>query len=63
MKYFLIHNQNNIFHYGEILEEQKIQTNLPFIHFYDNLDDLKSKLNELGQTYNEVIKINYPIDF
>jgi hypothetical protein len=45
MKYFLAHNKTDVFHYGEITEEQQIATGQPNLEFFDTLEELKDRLS------------------
>ena len=51
MRYFLAHNETDVFHYGEILDEQKIQTGQPFLEFFIELKELTNRLSSFGVTY------------
>ena len=48
MKYYLVHNEVDIFYYGEILEEQEIKTGQPFLEFFYELTDLENRLSNFG---------------
>lgn len=59
MKYYLAHNNKDIFHYGEILETQEIETGQSSLEFFDDLTSLENRLSNFGITYNlENNKIN-----
>jgi hypothetical protein len=45
MKYYLAHNETDVFHYGEITEEQQITTGQPNLEFFDTLEELKDRLS------------------
>lgn len=51
MKYFLAHNEIDIFHYGELLEEQVVTTGQPNLEFFIELTELIDRLSNFGVTY------------
>ena len=51
MRYFLAHNETDIFHYGELLEEQVVTTGQPKLEYYNDLDSLIQRLNSFGIQY------------
>jgi hypothetical protein len=51
MTYFLAHNESDIFHYGELLEEQVVTTGQPNLEYYNDLDSLIQRLNLFGIQY------------
>ncbi len=53
MRYFLAHNETNVFHYGELLEEQLVTTGQPKLEYYNDLDSLIQRLNLFGVEYVE----------
>ena len=53
MTYFLAHNEIDVFHYGELLEGQVIQTGQPFLEYFNTLDELKDHLVILGTEYQK----------
>ena len=53
MRYFLAHNEIDVFHYGELLEGQVIETGQPFLEYFNTLDELKDRLVILGVEYQE----------
>jgi len=53
MTYFLAHNEIDVFHYGELLEGQVIETGQPFLEYFNTLDELKDRLAILGTEYQE----------
>jgi hypothetical protein len=53
MKYFLAHNSENVFHYCEIKEGQMVTTGQPYLEYFNTLEQLKQRLNELGVEYTE----------
>lgn len=59
MRYFLAHNEIDIFHYGELSEEQVVTTGQPKLEYYDDLNGLTQRLNFYGIQY---IENNEPIN-
>lgn len=53
MRYFLAHNSIDVFHYGEILEEQVVTTGQPNLEYYNDLDSLIQRLDLFGVQYVE----------
>jgi hypothetical protein len=53
MKYFLAHNEIDVFHYGELSEEQVVTTGQPNLEHYNDLDSLIQRLNSFGVQYIE----------
>jgi hypothetical protein len=53
MEYFLAHNSENVFHYCEIKEGQMVTTGQPYLEYFNTLEQLKQRLNELGVEYTE----------
>jgi DNA-dependent RNA polymerase auxiliary subunit epsilon len=51
MKYFLAHNETDVFHYGEITEEQFVQTGQPHLEFFNTLNELKERLSFFNIEY------------
>ena len=52
MKYFLAHNEIDVFHYGKITEEQQITTGQPILLFFETEQELIDKLQEYNVEYN-----------
>jgi len=52
MKYYLAHNETDVFHYGKITEEQQITTGQPILLFFDTEQELIDKLQEYNVEYN-----------
>jgi hypothetical protein len=48
MGYFLAHNSIDIFHYGEISQDQVVSTGQPNLEFFDTLEELKTRLMSFG---------------
>jgi hypothetical protein len=55
MRYFLTHNKTNVFHYGHIHDDQKIETGQPFLEYFISEELLINRLNDLGQDYVQSI--------
>jgi len=53
MIYFLAHNAIDVFHYGELLEGQVIETGQPNLEYFDTLQELKDQLLTFGVEYQE----------
>jgi hypothetical protein len=62
MRYYLAHNEIDIFHYGKLEDNQQIETGMPFLEFYTELDNLLFRLSNLGVEYKEEERITNPID-
>lgn len=52
MKYFLAHNSTDIFHYGEITQDQVVNTGQPNLEFFSDLDSLTERLLFFNVEYN-----------
>lgn len=55
MKYYLAHNGNDVFNYGTITEDQKIESMQPFLKFFDTIDELAYELSLYGRKIDDVI--------
>ena len=58
MKYFLAHNEIDVFHYGQISEEQSVTTGQPILKFFDTSEELNLELSIYGREiegYHEAI--------
>ena len=53
MRYFLAHNSIDVFHHGELNEDQVISTGQPNLEYFDNLTALEERLAEFGVICNE----------
>lgn len=51
MKYYIAHNNNNIFHYGELREGQHIESGQPFYKEFETEQELIDFLTEKGVQY------------
>ena len=60
MKYFLAHNGIDIFHYGELLEGQVIETGQPHLEYFDILDVLRQRLTFFNVEYTQNIDTDLP---
>lgn len=60
MKYFLAHNGIDIFHYGELLEGQVIETGQPHLEYFDILDVLTQRLTFFNVEYTQNIDTDLP---
>ena len=61
MKYFLAHNQIDVFHYGNIQEDQVLTSGQPYIEYFNTLTELQERLISLGQEHVDTeIVINLP---
>ena len=56
--YYLATNKVDIFHYGEIQENQEISTGQPFLEYFETKEELRDRMNELGQVFIETKTIN-----
>jgi hypothetical protein len=52
MKYFLAHNEIDVFHYGELKDEQFVETGQPILLFFETEQELIDKLQEYNVEYN-----------
>ena len=62
MRYFLAHNSIDVFHHGELNEDQVAATGQPNLEFFDNLNELKQRLAEFGIICDENATPNLPED-
>jgi hypothetical protein len=61
MRYFLAHNKLDVFHYGNIQEDQVLTSGQPYIEYFNTLVELQERLISLGQEYTETnTVINLP---
>lgn len=60
MRYFLAHNETDVFHYGELLEGQVIDTGQPHLEYFDSLNELKDRLTFFNVGYTQNINVNLP---
>lgn len=61
MKYFLAHNGIDIFHYGEIIQEQQVNTAQPNLEFFDDLDSLIERLSFFNIEHESTLIDDEPI--
>jgi hypothetical protein len=50
-KYYLAHNEVNVFHYGSLVEGQIVTTGQPFLEYFNTEQELIDRLLGLGQEY------------
>jgi len=50
-KFYLAHNEVNVFHYGSLQENQIVTTGQPFLEYFETEQGLIDRLLELGQEY------------
>lgn len=62
MRYFLAHNSIDVFHHGELNEDQVVTTGQPNLEFFDNLNELKQRLAEFGIVCDENARPILPED-
>ena len=55
MRYFLAHNETDVFHYGELLEGQVVETGQPHLEYFNSLNELKQRLSFFNIVYIENI--------
>jgi hypothetical protein len=60
MSYFLAHNETDVFHYGELLEGQVIETGQPHLEYFNTLQELKGRLAFFNVEYVENIDADLP---
>jgi len=60
MSYFLAHNETDVFHYGELLEGQVIETGQPHLEYFNALQELKDRLAFFNVEYIENIDVDLP---
>ena len=56
--YYLATDKESVFHYGEIQENQEISTGQPFLEYFETKEELRDRMNELGQVFIETKTIN-----
>jgi len=62
MSYFLAHNETDVFHYGELLEGQVIETGQPHLEYFNALQELKDRLSFFNVEYVENIDVDSPAE-
>jgi hypothetical protein len=58
MKYFLAHNEVNIFHYSSLADSQTVTSAQPFLEYFNTEEELMARLLELNQEYISTTLIN-----
>lgn len=48
--FYLVHNEVDTFHYGEIKKDMEITTALPNLEWFDTKTEMEVRLEELGGT-------------
>lgn len=62
MKYFLAYNEDDVFHYGKLGNDQEIKTGQPILKFFNTIDELNSELSQYGKKFEESVS-DVPLDF
>jgi hypothetical protein len=60
MSYFLAHNETDVFHYGELLEGQVVETGQPHLEYFNTLQELKDRLTFYNVEYTQNIGVDFP---
>ena len=58
MKYYVAHNNADVFHYGKLEEGQQVDSGQPYFEEFETEEELKEFLTEKGQTYEPIHEIN-----
>ena len=53
MKYYLAHNEIDVFHYGKLEDGQEIETGQPVLEFFETIDTLNERLNVFNLTFTD----------
>lgn len=61
MKYYLAHNEIDVFHYGKLEDNQEIETGQPFLEFFETIDILNERLTPFNLTFTDNENINIEI--
>ena len=48
--FFIVHDEVNAFHYGEIKKGMQLTTALPNLEWFDTKEEMETRLEELGGT-------------
>jgi len=51
MKYFLAHNEIDVFHYNQLQDNQTVTTGQPFLEYFTTEQELIDRILELNQEY------------
>ena len=62
MKYFLAHNEIDVFHYGELKDEQFVETGQPILLFFETEQELIDKLQEYNVEYNTAQELQFDLE-
>ena len=54
MKYYVAHNDKDIFHYGKLEEGQQVDSGQPYFQEFETEEELIEFLTEKGQTYEHL---------
>jgi hypothetical protein len=57
-KFYLAHNEIDIFHYSNLQENQIVTTGQPFLEYFETEQQLIDRLLELGQEFISTLPIN-----
>ena len=60
MRYFLAHNSINVFHHGEINQDQVVSTGQPNLEFFDTKEELKTRMMSFGVVCEDDNSQNLP---
>lgn len=63
MKYYLAHNEIDVFHYGKLEDGQEIETGQPVLEFFETIDTLNERLNIFNLTFtdNEILNDTFDL--
>ena len=50
-RFYLAHNETDVFHYGTLFENQTVTTGQPFLEYFEDEQSLINRLFALGQEY------------
>ncbi len=63
MRYFLAHNELDVFHYGKLEDSQIVESGQPYLEYFTSEGFLKDRLRELGQEYPTAENTEIIFDF
>ena len=58
MKYYVAHNDKDIFHYGKLEEGQQVDSGQPHFEEFETEEELKEFLTTKGIDYEPIHEIN-----
>ena len=58
MKYYVAHNDKDIFHYGKLEEGQQVDSGQPYFEEFETEEQLKEFLTEKGIEYEPIHENN-----